>query len=123
RRGAPPLGIRSPPARAGYPRHPRPAKTPMQNPQGTREFREEMDAGVSGRELRRPDLLQYLQFLAGFEPDSLPWWNRYLGAGPRIPADSRLARLYVENAKAAELDPVAVPKRFLHALEDGLDRH
>ncbi len=45
------------------------------------------------------------------------------GAGTRIAADARLARLHVEHAETPQLDPIAVGQGFLHGGEDGLDGH
>ena len=71
----------------------------------------------------RPVLLQGLQLLAGFEAHGFAGRNGDFRAGARIAADAGLARLHVEDAEAAQFDAVAVLERFLHPLEDRLDRH
>ena len=67
--------------------------------------------------------MQALQLFPGFEPDGLAGGDIDLGAGARVAADAGLARLYVEDAEAAQLDPVAPFQGLLHGVEDGLDRH
>src|SRR2546427_1266517 len=43
------------------------------------------------------------------------------GAGTRVAADARLARLHVEHAETPQLDPVAMRQGLLYGREDGLD--
>ena len=62
-----------------------------------------------------------MQFLARLESDRFARTDGDLGPGSRIPANARLARPYVEDAKTAQLDPVAGGKRFLQTLKDGID--
>src|SRR5262249_47542254 len=63
-----------------------------------------------------------LKFLAGLEPNRLARRNVHLLPGTRIAADARLARLYIENAKAAQLDAASAAERILHGLKYGFDR-
>lgn len=57
--------------------------------------------------------IQQVKFLARLEANSLAWSDRDFRAGPRVAADSRLARADIEDAKAPQLDPVARSERFL----------
>src|ERR1700685_1843404 len=63
-----------------------------------------------------------LKFLAGFETHSLARRDVHLLARARIAADARLARLHVEDAKAAKFDAASVTQRVLHRLENGFNR-
>jgi len=67
--------------------------------------------------------LERLQFFAGLEANCFTGWDGYFGAGARIAANPGFPRLYVKDAKAAQLDPVAAFQRLLHFIEDALDRH
>src|ERR1700722_12792919 len=68
-------------------------------------------------------LLKRLQFLAGLKSDRLAGRNRHFGAGARIAADARLPWAHVENPEAAQLDPLALSERPLHAFKHRFDRH
>jgi hypothetical protein len=57
--------------------------------------------------------IQQVKFLARLEANSLAWSDGDFRTGPRVAADSRLARADVEDAKAPQLDPVARSERFL----------
>ncbi len=65
--------------------------------------------------------IQQVKFLARLEANSLARSDRDFRAGPRVAADSCLARADIEDAKAAQLDPVAGSERFFQALKDGVD--
>jgi flavin reductase (DIM6/NTAB) family NADH-FMN oxidoreductase RutF len=67
--------------------------------------------------------LERLQLLTGFKPHSLSRWNGNLRAGARIAPDTGLPRFYIKDAKAAQLDAVALLKSLLHRLENGFDCH
>ena len=57
--------------------------------------------------------IQQVKFLARLEANSLARSDRDFRAGPRIAADSRLARADIEHAETAQLDPVAAkPEPF-----------
>src|SRR4030095_14702914 len=60
-----------------------------------------------GRHRARRQLLERLQLLAGLEPDSFPWRNRYLGSGAGVAANPGLARTHVEDSKASQLNSLA----------------
>src|SRR5262249_38422007 len=64
-----------------------------------------------------------LQLLARFETHGLPGWDADLGAGAWVATDAGFAGAYVEHAKAAQLDAVALRQSLLHALEDGFHSH
>jgi hypothetical protein len=57
--------------------------------------------------------IQQVKFLAWLEANSLAWSDGDFRTGPRVAADSRLARADIEDAKAPQLDPVARSERFL----------
>ena len=57
--------------------------------------------------------IQQVKFLARLEANSLAWSDGDFRTGPRVAADSRLARADIEDAKAPQLDPVARSERFL----------
>lgn len=57
--------------------------------------------------------IQQVKFLARLEANSLAWSDGDFRAGPRVAADSCLARTDIEDAKAPQLDPVARSERFL----------
>ncbi len=66
-------------------------------------------------------LLDALKLFAGFEADSLARRDVDLFAGAGIAADASLARLYAEDAEAAEFDALAAAKSLLQRFENGLD--
>jgi len=65
------------------------------------------------------ELIDRLQFLAGLEANCLAGRNVDLGAGAWIAANTGFARTYVEDAKTAQFDAVALGESSLHTLEDG----
>ena len=65
--------------------------------------------------------IQQVKFLARLEANSLAWSDGDFRTGPRVAADSRLARAHIEDAKTAQLDSVARSERLLQALEDRVD--
>jgi len=65
-------------------------------------------------------LIDRLQFLAGLEANCLAGRNVDLGTGAWIAANTGFARTYVEDAKTAQFNAVALGKSSLHTLEDGL---
>ena len=68
-------------------------------------------------------LVQGLKFFTRLESYRFTRRNGYFGAGARVAADARLARLHREYAKATELDAVALFQSALHLLEHCFDRH
>src|SRR5215218_7412234 len=64
---------------------------------------------------------EILQVLARLEAHRLAGGDRHLDAGLGIAADALLAVADLEDAEAAELDPLAVAERGLHSLDDGVD--
>src|SRR5438093_3173960 len=66
-------------------------------------------------------LPQVPQVLAGLEADRLPRRDAHLGAGPGITTDSLLARFDLEDAEAAQLDPLAPAHRLFHGVQDRFD--
>jgi hypothetical protein len=62
-----------------------------------------------------------LQLFPGFEANGLSGRNGNFGAGARIASDAGLARAYVEDAKAPQLNAIALGERFFHALENSFD--
>ncbi len=63
------------------------------------------------------------QVFAGLEADGLAGGDAHLGAGARIAADPLLPGLHLEDPEAAQLDTLAAAHRFLHGIQDGLDRN
>jgi len=63
-----------------------------------------------------------LKFFAGLESNRLTQRDRYFFARARIASDAALARLYNEDAKAAQLDPIASRQRVLHRIEERFNR-
>ncbi len=61
--------------------------------------------------------IQRVQLLARLESHSLPRRNAYLGAGPRVAPDPRLPRPNAENAKSAQLNPVACSQGLLQSFK------
>ena len=73
---------------------------------------------------RRPArLADVLQVFARLEPDGPTRRDTHFLAGPRVTADSTLARLDLEDAKAPKLDAIAALHRQPHGVEDSVDRH
>src|SRR5688572_29993045 len=66
-------------------------------------------------------LAEVLEVLAGLEPDRAAGRDLHFLARPRVAPDAPLARLDLEDAKPAQLDPLAPHHRVLHGFEDGLD--
>ena len=69
----------------------------------------------------RQALIQRVQVFAGFEAYGAARGDADFGSGARVAADSGLARAYIEDAKAAQLDAVSVGERAFKAFEDGFD--
>ena len=65
--------------------------------------------------------IQQVKFLARLKANSLAWSDGDFRTSPRIAADSRLTRADIEDAKTAQLNPVARSKRFLQTLKDCVD--
>jgi hypothetical protein len=65
--------------------------------------------------------LQRLQVLAGLEPHGFSGRYVHFRARPWIAADARLTRLYREDAKAPQLNPIVRFQGVFHAIEDGVD--
>src|SRR5271154_6564958 len=63
-----------------------------------------------------------VQFLAGFEADSLAGRNGYFCPGARVAADAGLAWAHVEDAEATQFDAVAVRQSLFKALKNCVDR-
>jgi hypothetical protein len=59
-----------------------------------------------------------MQFLAGFESHRLARRYGHLGAGTRVAPNTGFAWANVEDAKAAQFDPVAGRERLFEAFED-----
>jgi len=66
-------------------------------------------------------LVENLEVFAWLEADGFAGGDGDLGASARVAADAGFARLYGEDAEAAELDAVAVAEGFLHGFKDGID--
>src|ERR1700722_1154564 len=62
-----------------------------------------------------------LEFFSRLEAHGFAGWNAYLLSGARVAADAGLARLHVEDAKAAKFDTFSAAERVFHGLENGLD--
>src|SRR6266581_1858520 len=67
-------------------------------------------------------LLQRLQVFAWLEAHGFSWRDIHFRAGTRVPSDSRLPRLYREDAKATQLNPIVGLEGVFHAIEDGVHR-
>src|SRR6267142_1176789 len=80
-------------------------------------------AGSPPATSKASELSQVAEVLAGLEADGLARRDAHLGACARVTADPLLAGLYLENAESAELDSLAPAHRFLHGVENRLDRH
>src|SRR5262249_27571321 len=66
---------------------------------------------------------QVLEVLARLETDGASGRDLDFLAGARVAADAALARLDLEHAEAAQLDPVPPHQGVFHGLEHGLDGH
>lgn len=77
-------------------------------------------SGFGSRSRRRG--WKRLKFLARLESHGFPRRDADLLPSARVAADAGLARLHVENAEAAKLDPFSPPQRVLHGFEDGFHR-
>jgi hypothetical protein len=64
-----------------------------------------------------------LKFFAGLEAYGFAGRDIHFGARARISSDAGLARLHVENSKAAQLDAVAFRQRFLYRVENSFHRY
>src|SRR5947209_11562391 len=64
---------------------------------------------------------EILQVLAGLEADRLAGGDGHLDAGLGIAPHALLAVAHLEDAEAAQLDPLAVAEGVLHGLDDGVD--
>jgi len=64
--------------------------------------------------------IEEMEFFAGFEAHGFAGSNGNFGSGARVPTDSGLSGADIEDAKASQLDPLAVAESFLKALEDGV---
>src|SRR5580693_1811241 len=68
-----------------------------------------------------PDSVDRLQLFARLKPHGFSGRNGNFGAGSRIAPNARLARAHIEDAKAPQLNAIALGKRLLHALKNGFD--
>ncbi len=69
---------------------------------------------------RTSALVEDLKLFAGLEADGSPGHDRNFGSGARVASNAGFARLDVEDAEAAEFDPIALAEGVLHRLEDGI---
>ena len=67
-------------------------------------------------------LLKRLQVFAWLEPHGLSWRDIHFRAGTRVSADACLPRLYGEDAKATQFNPIVSLESVFHTIEDGIDR-
>jgi hypothetical protein len=72
---------------------------------------------------RTSSLLEGLQFLAWLKSHRFAGRNGDLGTGSRIAPDTRLTWPNIENAEAAEFNPVTLGECFFHGLENGFHSH
>ena len=77
-------------------------------------------SGLGSRSRRRG--WKRLEFLARLKSHGFPRRDANLLPGARVAADAGLARLHVENAKAAKLDAFSPSERVFHRFEDGFHR-
>jgi len=69
-----------------------------------------------------PELVvEQVQFFSRLETDGFSWRDADLGAGARVAADAGLAGTHVEDAEAAQLDPLALGQGAFERLEDRVD--
>lgn len=61
-----------------------------------------------------------VQLFAGFEAHGFAGSDGNFGSGAGVPTDSGLSGPDIEDAKASQLDSLAVGKSFFEALEDGV---
>ena len=66
-------------------------------------------------------LLQRLQILAGLEAYGFSRRDIYFGSGPRVTADTGLARFYREDAEAPQLNPIVRFECIFHTVEECVD--
>lgn len=59
-----------------------------------------------------------MEFFTGLEADRLAWGDTDFGAGAGIATDPGLPGADVEDAEAAQFDPLPVGERFFERLED-----
>jgi hypothetical protein len=62
-----------------------------------------------------------VQFLTRFEADRFAGGNGNLSTGSGVSPDSGFAGAYIEDAEAAQFDPVAAGEGFFQAFKDGID--
>src|SRR5262245_56394919 len=79
--------------------------------------------GLRRRRAHAGGLPDVLEVFARLEADCPPGWDPNFLTGPWVTADAPLARLHLEDAEPAELDPVSPLHRQAHRIEDGIDRH
>src|SRR5678816_1802601 len=75
------------------------------------------DAPIQGR------LTDVLQVLAGLEADGAPRWDTNFLTSARVAADTAFARLHLEHAETAQLNPVASLHRDPHRIEHRVDSY
>ena len=79
---------------------------------------------VNGRkrvyDSKRPALVEDVEVFAGFEADGFAGRDGDFGSGAGVAADACFAGLDGEDAKASELDAVALDQGLLHGVEDGV---
>jgi hypothetical protein len=68
-------------------------------------------------------LLQRLKFLAWLEAHGFSGRDRHFGARARVAANACFSGTDVEDPEAPKLNALAMCKRALHALENGLHCH
>jgi hypothetical protein len=61
-----------------------------------------------------------VELFAGFEAHGFAGSNGNFGSSAGVPADSSLSGANIEDAKASQLDPLAIGESFFEALEDGV---
>ena len=64
------------------------------------------------------DLIEQMEFFAGFETYGFAGCNAYFRAGARVASDACFTGFNVENTESAEFDAVAFPQGILHCFED-----
>src|SRR5262245_8933280 len=68
-------------------------------------------------------LTDILQVFAGLETDSASWWDTNFLTRARVAADTAFARLDLEHAETAQLNPVASLHRHPHRIEHRVDSY
>ena len=66
-------------------------------------------------------LVEDVEFLAWLKAHGFAGGDGDFGAGTRVASYTRLARLYGEDAEAAEFDAIAFDEALLHGFEDSID--